>query len=71
MIADQCGSAVILDNKLYQHWFEKGWNKEDVDHAINDLADRKIINVSTFQNGEIIMGLIEPIDLHRFDGGDL
>lgn len=63
--------SVFVDKKLYDHWSDKGWAKEDVENAINDLATQQIISVSPFQNGEISMGLFEPEDLIRINGGAL
>lgn len=69
LVLEQC--AVFLDKDVYEHWHKKGWSKEDVENAINDLVARQIISVSSFLRGEITMGLIEPSDFQASNGGKL
>lgn len=61
--------AVFVDNELYEFWAKEGWTRENVENAIDDLAAQKIISVSAFQNGKIILGIYEPGDLKTSDGG--
>ncbi|MGI8787096.1 MAG: hypothetical protein ACR2HG_04950 [Pyrinomonadaceae bacterium] len=69
LVLEQC--AVFLNKDVYEHWYKKGWSKEDVENAINDLVARQLISVSSFLRGEITMGLIEPSDLQARNGGKL
>ena len=69
MEVEEGGVAVFLNKELYDYWSNREWTRADVDNAINDLAAQQIISVSSFMNGHITLGVYEPKDIERINGG--